>query len=300
MKEKLKSPAITAPLLVIAILLIMQLSRFALGSLSEDTNVFVAVGVIQLIALGLPCIVYYLLKNKQLSQPIYGLSTRGPQILFVLFSALFFVCGTLLIKFFYILGGGGEAAVVNYYGDLIGSTENTGTLIIVLSFVIIPALCEELFFRGIIFSEYRNYGTSTAVIISAITFAMLHFSLSNFFIYLFAGLLFGFVTAMTRSIIPAVALHLLSNYLSIFVSDAFLRITVVKNGAYFIGFLLVVLTCLTFILLMSRVETVCIGYSDNPPVETIPPKSTKHLREVVFSPTFILLILVFLAITIFM
>lgn len=300
MKEKLKSPAITAPLLVIAILLIMQLSRFALGSLSEDTNVFVAVGVIQLIALGLPCIVYYLLKNKQLSQPIYGFSTRGPQILFVLFSALFFVCGTLLIKFFYILGGGGEAAVVNYYGDMVGSTENTGTLIIVLSFVIIPALCEELFFRGIIFSEYRNYGTSTAVIISAIAFAMLHFSLSNFFIYLFAGLLFGFVTAMTRSIIPAVALHLLSNYLSIFVSDAFLRITVVKNGAYFIGFLLVVLTCLTFILLMSRVETVCIGYSDNPPVETIPPKSTKHLREVVFSPTFILLILVFLAITIFM
>ncbi len=300
MKEKLKSPAITAPLLVIAILLIMQLSRFALGSLGEDTNVFVAVGVIQLIALGLPCIVYYLLKNKQLSQPIYGFSTRGPQILFVLFSALFFVCGTLLIKFFYILGGGGEAAVVNYYGDMVGSTENTGTLIIVLSFVIIPALCEELFFRGIIFSEYRNYGTSTAVIVSAIAFAMLHFSLSNFFIYLFAGLLFGFVTAMTRSIIPAVALHLLSNYLSIFVSDAFLCITVVKNGAYFIGFLLVVLTCLTFILLMSRVETVCIGYSDNPPVETIPPKSTKHLREVVFSPTFILLILVFLAITIFM
>ena len=90
---------------------------------------------------------------------------------------------------------------------------------------------------------------------------------------------------------------MLSNYLSIFVSDAFLRITVVKNGAYFIGFLLVVLTCLTFILLFSRVETVCIGYSDNPPVETIPPKSTEHLSEVVFSPTFVLLIIVFLAVT---
>lgn len=297
MKEKLKSPAITAPLLVVGIILVMQLSRFALDNLDESTNVFVAVGVIQLIALGLPCIIYYLLKNKRLNDPIYGLSTRGPQILFVIFAAMFFVCGTLLIKYFYILNGGVDAAVVNFYGDLTGTTENTSTLIIVLSFVVIPAVCEELFFRGIIFSEYRGYGTANAVIISAVCFAMLHFSITNFFIYLFAGLLFGFVTAMTRSIIPSIALHLLSNYLSIFVSDAFLRITVVKNGAYFIGFLLVVATCLTFILLLSRVETVCIGYSDNPPVEAIPPKSTEHFKEVVFSPTFLLLIIVFVAVT---
>ena len=84
MKEKLKSPAMTAPLLVIGIILVMQLSRFALENLDENTNVFVAVGVIQLIALGLPCIIYYLLKNKKLSDPIYGLSTRGPQIFFLI------------------------------------------------------------------------------------------------------------------------------------------------------------------------------------------------------------------------
>lgn len=300
MREKFKSPAVTAPLLVTGILLVMQLSRFALQNLDEGTNVFVAVGVIQLVAFGLPCIIYYLLKNKKLSDPIYGLSARGPQILLVLFSALFFVSGMLLIKFFYILGGAENAALVNFYGDLTGNTENTGTVEIILSFVIIPAVCEELFFRGIIFSEYRRYGTATAVVVSALCFAFLHFSVTNFYIYLFAGLLFGFVTAMTRSIIPAVVLHLLSNYLSIFASDAFLRITVSKNGAYFIGFVLVVLTCLSFILLMSRVETVCIGYSDAPPVESIPPKSSDHWSEVLLSPTFILLIILFISLTLFL
>lgn len=299
MKEKFKSSAFTAPLLVIGILIVMQLSRFALNNLEEGTNVFVAVGVIQLVAFGLPCIIYYLLKNKKLSDPIYGLSARGPQILLVFFAALFFVCGMLLIKFFYILAGADNAALVNFYGDLTGSGEEVGKIEIILSFVIIPAVCEELFFRGIIFSEYRRYGTATAVVVSAFCFAFLHFSVTNFFIYLFSGLLFGFVTAMTRSIIPAVALHLLSNYLSIFASDAFLRITVSKNGAYFIGFVLVILTCLSFILLMSRVETVCIGYSDRPPVESIPPKSSDHWSEVLFSPTFVLLIITFISLTLF-
>ncbi len=299
MKEKFKNPAMTAPLLVIGIIIAMQMSKFALENLDSSTNIFVAVGVIQLVAMGLPCIIYYLMKNRRLSDPIYGISTRGPQILFVVFAALFFVCGTLLVKFFYILGGSESAALVNFYGDITQTATEARNIEILLSLVIIPAVCEELFFRGIIFSEYRRFGTANAVIISAVCFAMLHFSLTNFFVYLFTGLVFGFVTAMTRSILPSVALHLLSNYLSIYASDAFLRITVIKNGAYFIGFLLVMLTALTFILLMSRVETVCLNYSDRPPVESIPPKSSEHWAEVAFSPTFILLIIVFLIVSLF-
>ncbi|MBE6692126.1 MAG: CPBP family intramembrane metalloprotease [Ruminococcaceae bacterium] len=299
MKEKFKNPAITAPLLVIGIIIAMQMSKFALKNLDSGTNIFVAVGVIQLVAMGLPCIIYYLMKNRRLSDPIYGISTRGPQILFVIFAALFFVCGTLLVKFFYILGGAESAALVNFYGEITQTSTEARNIEILLSLVIIPAVCEELFFRGIIFSEYRRFGTANAVIISAVCFAMLHFSLTNFFVYLFSGLVFGFVTAMTRSILPSVALHLLSNYLSIYASDAFLRITVIKNGAYFIGFVLVMLTALCFILLMSRVETVCLNYSDRPPVESIPPKSSEHWAEVVFSPTFIILIIVFLTVSLF-
>lgn len=299
MKEKFKNPAITAPLLVIGIIIAMQMSKFALKNLDSGTNIFVAVGVIQLVAMGLPCIIYYLMKNRRLSDPIYGISTRGPQILFVIFAALFFVCGTLLVKFFYILGGAESAALVNFYGEITQTSTEARNIEILLSLVIIPAVCEELFFRGIIFSEYRRFGTANAVIVSAVCFAMLHFSLTNFFVYLFTGLVFGFVTAMTRSILPSVALHLLSNYLSIFASDAFLRITVIKNGAYFIGFVLVMLTALCFILLMSRVETVCLNYSDRPPVESIPPKSSEHWAEAIFSPTFILLIIVFLIVSLF-
>lgn len=296
MKERLKSPLITTPLLVIFVLIAMQLSKYALRTLQSDTNIFVAVGVVQLATLALPCMVYYLLKGRKLQEPIYLVPRGGTHILFLIFSALFFICGMLIIKYFYFVNGGTVASLVNFYQDFSGTTEGSSQVEIILSLIVIPAFCEEFFFRGIVFSEYRQYGTANAVIMSALCFSMLHFSLENMVIYLFTGLLLGFVTAITRSIIPSIALHLLSNTLSIYASDAFLRVTVVKNGAFFIGFVLTILTGVAFVLMLTRVESICYAYSEKPPVESMPPKSSSHFFKVFFSPTFVFLALAFFAV----
>ena len=299
LKEKLKSPTITTPLLVIFVVLFMQASKYAFARVNSDTNLFLAIGVVQLVVLALPCMVYYLLKDRRLSTPMPVMPKSGPQLLFLIFSALFFISGMLLIKFFYFVYGGSVASLVNFYQDFSGTTEGASQIEIILSLIVIPAFCEEFFFRGIVFSEYRKYGTANAVIISSFCFAMLHFSIENMAIYLFTGLLLGFVTATTRSIIPSIALHLLSNTLSIYASDAFLRVTVVKNGAFFIGFVLVVLTGISLLLVLSRVESIFYSYSEHPPIEAIPPKSSKNIGKVFLSPTFLLLTVAFLCVSIF-
>ena len=217
----------------------------------------------------------------------------GTHILFLIFSAILFISGMLLIKYFYFINGGEVASLVNFYEDFSGTTEGTSHIEIILSLIVIPAFCEEFFFRGIVFSEYRKYGTGNAIIISTLCFAMLHFSVENMAIYLFTGLLLGFVTAVTRSIIPSIILHLLSNTLSIYASDAFLRVTVVKNGAFFIGFVLVMLTGIALILFLSRVESIFYAYSERPQIESIPPKSRQNVGKVLLSPTFILLAVAF-------
>lgn len=293
LKSLLHEPAFTTPLLVIFVIAAMRLSKYALYNLDGSTNVFVAVGVIQLAVLALPCVIYYLLRGRKLSSPVMLLSHKGTHVLFLLFAALFFVSGMLLIKYLYFINNGAVASLVNFYEDFSGTADGTHQLEIIVSLIIIPAVCEELFFRGIVLSEYLRYGTANAIIISAVCFAVLHFSVKNFFVYLFAGLLLGFVTAVTRSVIPSIALHLLSNTLSIYASDAFLRVTVVKNGAYFIGFLLVVVTGVFFVLMLSRVESICYRYADDPPVESIPPKSVENVFKVFFSPAFLLLIAAF-------
>ncbi len=298
-KEKFKSSAITTPLLVIFVLAAMQFSKHALTKLQDGTNLFIAMGVIQLVVIGLPCVIYYLLKGRRLSEPMLLVSKSGPQIMFLIFAAMLFISGMLLIKFFYFTNGGAVASLTNYFDELSGSAEGISQIEIILSLIIIPAVCEEFLFRGIVFSEYRKYGTANAIIVSALCFAMLHFSFENIFIYLFTGLLFGFVTAVSKSIIPSIALHLLSNTLSIYASDAFLRITVIKNGAYFIGFVLTILTGASLLLLLSRVESICHSYAEKPPVEAIPPKSSENTIKVFFSPTFLLLLVAFICFTLF-
>lgn len=298
LKQKFKKPTFTTPLLVMFVIAAMQLSKYALRTLQSDTNIFIAVGVVQLATLALPCMVYYLLKGKKLEEKVYIVPRGGTHILFIVFAALLFISGMLLIKFFYFVNGGQVASLVNFYEDFSGTTEGAGQTEIILSLIVIPAFCEEFFFRGIVFSEYRKYGTTNAVIISSLCFAMLHFSIENMVIYLFTGLLLGFVTATTRSIIPSIALHLLSNTLSIYASDAFLRVTVVKNGAFFIGFVLVVLTGISLLLLLSRVESIFYSYSEHPPIETIPPKSSKNITKVFLSPTFLLLAAAFFFVSI--
>ncbi len=300
LKEKLKSPVITTPLLVLFVITAMQVSRRALENLDGETSVFLALGIIQLVTLGLPCIVYYLLKGKKLSEPMYLLPRTGPQIMFILFGAMLFISGMLLIKFFYYVGGGATSSLVNFYGDASGTAENASHVEVILSLIVIPAFCEEFFFRGIVLSEYRKYGTANAVIVSTLCFAMLHFSLENFVIYLFTGLLLGTVTAISRSIVPSIALHLLSNTLSIYASDAFLRITIIKNGPYFIGFLLVMLTGISLVLLLSRVESICYSYAEKPPTESLPPKSSANWIKVFLSPAFLVLIVAFICFTIFL
>lgn len=300
LKEKLKSPIITAPLLVILVIGAMIFSKNALSSLESQTNIFVAVGIIQLATIGLPCVIYYIVKGRRLEEPIYLISKSGPQIIFLIFAALFFVCGSLLIKFLYFVGGAEVSSAVNYYNTVSGIPDTTRHIEIIMSFIIIPAVLEELLFRGIIFSEYRKYGTANAVIVSAIAFSMLHFSFENFPVYLFTGIVLGLVTAVSRSVLPSIALHLLSNTLNIYASDSFLRVTMVKNGEYFIGFVLTVLAGISLILLLARMETILLSYSDKPPMEAIPPKSSSNWHRVFFSPTFMLLIVVFICATLYL
>ncbi|MBR4951008.1 MAG: CPBP family intramembrane metalloprotease [Clostridia bacterium] len=296
LKKKIKQPEFTAPLLVLVVFLAMQVAGVAVNNL-EEGNIFIALGIVQLLAIGLPCIAYYLLKGRRLEEPLSVIPKRGPQLLFLLFAAVFFITGSLLIKFFYFVYDIDASATVNIYNTVFAENSAIRHLEVILSLIIIPAVCEEILFRGILFSEYRKHGTANAIVISALCFSMFHFSATEFPVYLFAGLLFGFTAAVTRSVIPSVALHLLSNTLNIYGSDAFLRNTVNTNGTYFVGFLLIMVAALAFILLLSRVETVCHGYAEKPPVEAIPPKSTQGFGKVFLSPSFLLLVVAFLVIT---
>ncbi len=74
-----------------------------------------------------------------------------------------------------------------------------------------PAICEELFFRGLVLSGLRRLGLVPALLISALMFGLAHSSVYRLLPTAFLGLLFGYAVWRTRSVACSVVAHTLNN-----------------------------------------------------------------------------------------
>ncbi len=84
-----------------------------------------------------------------------------------------------------------------------------------ISIAVVPAVCEEFLYRGCVLSNLLPYGKTTAVIASALLFALMHGNFAQFFYTFIAGLVMGAVYIETGSIWPSTFIHLFNNFLSI-------------------------------------------------------------------------------------
>lgn len=87
----------------------------------------------------------------------------------------------------------------------------------VLAFL--PAVCEELIFRGIIFNGLRkNMKDIYAILLSATLFALMHASLEQFVYPFILGLVFGWLVLRTKTIVSSMIVHFLNNAIVITIS----------------------------------------------------------------------------------
>ncbi len=138
---------------------------------------------------------------------------------------------TIVLVFWMALMAALLAAAVNYgFALLLGDSAFTGGDAVVqygveglwqtvLAVVVLPAIVEELFFRGVLFSALERCGTWPALLLSALAFAMIHGELTNFAGPFVAGLLYGYLTYVLDSVWPAIFAHMVNNALALFLSN---------------------------------------------------------------------------------
>lgn len=84
--------------------------------------------------------------------------------------------------------------------------------VIYISYIcVLGPILEEIIFRGIALKSMKKYGAFTAVIFTSIIFSMFHLNLVQFMTPLLLGLLLGFITVKTDSIVPAIIIHMFNN-----------------------------------------------------------------------------------------
>ncbi|MDE6516106.1 MAG: CPBP family intramembrane metalloprotease [Bacteroidales bacterium] len=82
-----------------------------------------------------------------------------------------------------------------------------------LTLALMPAVCEEFFFRGCLqsFLVSHTRHASTGIWLTAFIFSLLHLDPVGFLPRLFLGALLGYVFAASRSLYPGILLHFLNN-----------------------------------------------------------------------------------------
>ena len=181
-----------APLLFVAVLSLIGLSPGMVKlaeSLSEDS--FLSITIIQLLVYLIPLAFYCKGRGIDLAS---GMKMRGfavKKIPFIVVMMLIFFAGSCVLRYFGLFYF--DSAMVNTPSAVYFEMENGNRFLTVFCSILLPAILEEIVFRGVILEEYRSYGSVWAVTLSSLLFAMLHLSWENLLYYFFMGVVFSVI-----------------------------------------------------------------------------------------------------------
>lgn len=83
---------------------------------------------------------------------------------------------------------------------------------------ILPAICEETTHRGLLLNGMKKHGAIRAIVLTGLLFGFMHFNIVQFGYAFLVGMLLCLVTLLSHSIIPAMIIHFVNNFLSLFTS----------------------------------------------------------------------------------
>jgi membrane protease YdiL (CAAX protease family) len=100
-----------------------------------------------------------------------------------------------------------------------------GFLVNILMMAIIPALGEELLFRGLLIRLFREWtkDVHVAIFISAFIFSAIHMQFYGFFARLMMGVMFGYLLYWTGSIWVPILVHFINNAIIVSFGFAYVR-----------------------------------------------------------------------------
>ncbi|MCL2212713.1 MAG: CPBP family intramembrane metalloprotease [Oscillospiraceae bacterium] len=294
----IRSPnAITPALLILGVLVLSFLARAVGLSDAVGEDELLTHIILQIMALALPAVFYCKLKDtgysSRLKLRLFGLG-KLPIIIFAFFAMTF---GSIVLRFFlYTWGISDGSPMYDTRGIGVGQA-----LYVFLAFALIPGIIEEFVFRGILMSEYEHFGGVASVLASALLFAMLRFSLEEFFVHFFIGMILAFVVFITRSVISAVVLHILYGAFFLFVEpNVWYIISYPPSQTIFI-FIMTIAAVLFSALTLGESERLFKIYSadgEEPPRLISSGKSNPIIRstgKVLLSPAFLACVVVFIA-----
>lgn len=293
--------------LVLASFLLLQIFKLISLLITNKTVENILIIPFQLLIFLLPVFVYLKYKGSEdHADPLKGLRLRLPRLyqLPLLIASLFLlICGNILVSLVFAGTGSLENGFTLY--NTFVSRNNGGfftSLYLIVAYAAVPAFCEELVFRALLCREYERHNVLMGIVVSSVFFAMLHFDLFLFPVYLFSGILLALTMYATGSSVASMVVHMAFNIFGLFGQNylnAFYTITGGTAGLFiFILCMMTVLAAAVFCGFASKCYAVRAKKSKMPARKLLPPadKIITIISRILITPfslaSFLLYILV--------
>ena len=224
MSEHLKYSTGKRVLLFLIILLISGLIGAAISAafmFASDTGMKIAQGLSSIMMFVVPPIVYYYITRKE--NPLCSLGFREvskPWHLYIgIGIALMFVSLPVtnqLTRWNEAMSLGGASAKFEEYlktlEEMLKVDTVGGLLLNLFIIALIPAVGEELTFRGVLQQGLtRKMNPHVAIILSAAIFSFIHFQFYGFLPRMFLGILLGYMFYVSGSVWTSITMHFVNN-----------------------------------------------------------------------------------------
>lgn len=161
----------------------------------------------------------------------------------------------------------------------------------IISIAVMPSICEEVIFRGIICGILKDYNKTAAIIFSSIAFSLVHSTVQQIPFSFMMGLFLSYLFIKYNSILPCILLHFINNFISCFFmilyenmsEEAYISIVQI----YDISTILIGILCTLFFIISIKKK-----HSTEKEIFAVSGK--EFTINVVFSIPFILFVLIYL------
>lgn len=96
-------------------------------------------------------------------------------------------------------------------GAIYQVTQNVPMLLGVVIIGCLPGFIEETLYRGIMFTAFRKHSVLTGIIVSALSFGLMHMNFNQILYAIYLGVIFALIVEATGSIVSTMILHMLFN-----------------------------------------------------------------------------------------
>lgn len=269
-------------------------------SLTKNINSFVpSVFVSEILAFIIPTLFMILLirGNNKIKIPLSVKRLKPKNIRFAICLGIIISISSFLLNLLFLHIGNQDVSGVNPSG-IDGRDIQRNFLLYLIIIVIIPAICKEIYFRGVLFTVLSRYAnTKTSMVLSALVYAMLYRSFYTFAGAFVSGLVLSWITYTFKSIWPSVITHSISSIFYLFmiwVTDTYSGFGIWK---YVVPVCMFVLLVFIYIGLIGTEKLLLSGRVPHFKTTNIPTKQA--ISIIVLNPGTIVFIISFFAKAVF-